>query len=385
MIYLDYNATTPCDPAVLHAMLPYFSEKFGNAGSRSHAYGWVADEAIEHARKQVADLIHATPHEIIFTSGATESCNLAIKGVFEKYVQKGKHIITAVTEHHAVLDTCKALERIGAEVTYLPVNEQGLIDLPELEAAIRPDTVLIGLMYANNETGVLQSVAEIGKVAKRHQVLFFTDATQALGKVPVDVIADDIDLMAISAHKIYGPKGIGALYVRRKGPRVSLAGQIDGGGQEHGLRSGTLNVPGIVGFGRACMLMQEEMESEPARIKKMRDELEHVFLTEKDSYINGAGTTRLPNVLNIAFEGVQAARLLKELNHQFAFSLGSACTSAIQGPSHVLMGMGFSEERISGSLRISLGRFNTSGELREVMHVFPAAVKRLKKSGFEIL
>lgn len=385
MIYLDYNATTPCDPEVLQSMLPYFSEKFGNAGSKSHAFGWIADEAAEQARKQIADCIHATSHEIIFTSGATESCNLAIKGVIETYGRKGNHIITAVTEHHAVLDTCKALEHKGASLTYLPVNESGLINLGELEAAIRPETVLIALMYANNETGVLQPVAEIGKIAKKSGVLFFTDATQALGKIPVNVLADDIDLMAMSAHKIYGPKGIGALYVRRRAPRVSLAAQIDGGGQERGLRSGTLNVPGIVGFGRACMLMQEKMESESALIKAMRDDLERVLLAEKNSFINGAGAERLPNVINIAFEGIRAERLLKALNHQFAFSLGSACTSAVQGPSHVLQEMGLNVARLKGSVRISLGRFTTREELDEVMCEFPAAVKRLKADHFQTL
>ena len=272
-IYLDNNATTPMDPRVLEAMTPYFLEHYGNAASRNHPFGWEAEEAVDYARGQVAKLIGADPKEIIFTSGATEADNLAIKGVFEMYASKGNHIITATTEHKAVLDTCKHIEKLGGEVTYLPVNAEGLIDLNELEAAIKPTTILVAIMYANNEIGTIQPVKEISAIAKKKGVLFFTDATQAVGKIPVDVIKDGIDLMSFSAHKMYGPKGVGALYVRRKNPRVKVTAQIDGGGHERGMRSGTLNVPGIVGFGKACELCQLEMEEETKRLISLRDKL----------------------------------------------------------------------------------------------------------------
>jgi cysteine desulfurase len=286
-IYLDNNATTPMDPRVFEAMTPYFLENFGNSASRNHPFGWVAEEAVDYAREQVAKLINCDPKEIIFTSGATEGDNLAIKGVYDMYASKGNHIITATTEHKAVLDTCKHIEKTGGEVTYLEVKADGLIDLKELEAAIKPNTILISIMYANNEIGVVQPVKEITAIAKKHGVLFFTDAVQAVGKIPVDVQADGIDLMAFTAHKMYGPKGVGALYVRRKNPRVKVTAQMDGGGHERGMRSGTLNVPGIVGFGKACELCRLEMAEDAARISKMRDKLENELLQVEEAYLNG--------------------------------------------------------------------------------------------------
>src|SRR5688500_18843027 len=286
-IYLDHNATTPCDSGVMEVMLPYFTNQFGNAASRSHSFGWQAEEAVDYAREQVARLIGAEPKEIIFTSGATEGDNLAIKGVFEMYAGKGNPIVTCVTEHKAVLDTCKHIEKLGGEVTYLPVNKEGLIDLQQLEAAITSRTILIAIMYANNETGTIQPVKEIGALAKKHGVLFFTDATQAVGKIPIDVIKDDIDLLTCSAHKMYGPKGVGALYVRRKNPRVKLTAQLDGGGHEKGMRSGTLNVPGIAGFGKACELCVNEMKQDAERLSKLRDKLENALLQLEETSING--------------------------------------------------------------------------------------------------
>ncbi|HNH20804.1 MAG TPA: aminotransferase class V-fold PLP-dependent enzyme, partial [Ferruginibacter sp.] len=300
-IYLDNNATTPMDPRVLEAMTPYFLDHFGNAASRNHPFGWAAEEAVDYAREQVAKLIGADPKEIIFTSGATEGDNLAIKGVFEMYASKGNHIITAVTEHKAVLDTCKHIEKLGGEVTYLPVNAEGLIDLKELEAAIKPTTILIAIMYANNEIGVVQPVKEISAIARKNGVLLFTDGTQAVGKIPVDVNKDGIDLMAFSAHKMYGPKGVGALYVRRKNPRVKVTAQMDGGGHERGMRSGTLNVPGIVGLGKACELCMLEMEEDTKRISKLRDKLETELMKLEEAYVNGSREHRLPHVSNISF------------------------------------------------------------------------------------
>ena len=378
MIYLDYNATTPCAPEVVTAMLPWFSEKFGNSGSRNHAFGWQADAAVKHARQQVANLLHADVSEIIFTSGATESCNLALRGVFERYAAKGKHIITCLTEHHAVLDTCKALAAQGAEVTYLPVNEDGLLSLEDVKAAIRPDTILIAIMYANNETGVLQPVAEIGQIARQKNLLFFTDATQAVGKLPIDLSTQPFDLLAMSGHKIYGPKGVGVLYKRRRNPRVSLQAQITGGGQEEGLRSGTLNVPGIVGLGEACRLAQERQTTESERLAQMRDALEQAFLKEKNILINGGGAPRLSHVSNLAIEGIKAAHLAAAMNHEMAFSLGSACTSALSGKSHVLKAMGFSDRRIDGSFRISLGRENRIDEVAEIASAFLKAAEKLR-------
>lgn len=363
MIYLDYNATTPCDPAVVEAMLPYFYEKFGNAASRTHPYGWIADEGIEQARKQVAQLIGAEPQEVVFTSGSTEGCNLALKGVFEMYAAKGNHIITVATEHKAVLDTCRQLQRKGADITYLPVNGEGLIDTAVLEAAIRPETILIAVMYANNETGVIQPVKEIGNIAKKHQVLFFSDATQAVGKIPVSVTEDGIDILALSGHKFYGPKGVGALYVRRRDPRVRLLAQMDGGGHERGFRSGTLNVPGIVGLGKAAAICQAQLEEESGRLRALRDELEAALMAIEGTRINGSKEKRMAHVCNVSFGKVKAERLVAALNSRIAFSVGSACTSASKEPSHVLEAMGLDEEQIKGAVRLSLGRFTTSQEV----------------------
>ncbi len=362
-VYLDYNSTTPCDPRVVEAMLPYFTKRFGNAASRSHALGWEAEEAVELAREQVAGLVGAEPKEIIFTSGATEGDNLAIKGVFDMYASKGNHIITVVTEHKAVLDTCHHLEKSGAEVTWLQVDKDGLINLADLEAAIRPATVLIAIMYANNEIGVIQPIREISAIARRHGILFFTDATQAVGKIPVDVNADGIDLMAFSAHKLYGPKGIGALYVRRKGPRVRLTAQMDGGGHERGMRSGTLNVPAIVGLGMACELCRLEMAADTLRISPLRDRLEERLLALDGARINGSRQYRLPMVTNISFAGVDGDALLAGLGKNVALSSGSACTSASMEPSYVLKALGLDDNLAHSSLRLGLGRFTTAEEV----------------------
>jgi len=362
-IYLDNNATTPIDARVLEAMIPFFTKYFGNAASRTHAFGWEADAAVEYAREQVAHLINAEPKEIIFTSGATEADNLALKGVFEIYKSKGNHIITAKTEHKAVLDSCKHLEKIGAEVTYLDVKGDGLIDTNKLENAIRENTVLISVMYANNETGVIQPVKEIGVIAKKKNVLFFSDATQAVGKIPVDVIKDGIDLMSFSAHKIYGAKGIGALYVRRKNPRVTIASQIDGGGHERGMRSGTLNVPAIVGFGKACELCMIEMKKDAERMCKLRDKLEAELVETGNAFINGNREYRLPNVSNMSFKNVNSVNLLSALSKNIALSSGSACTSGTNEPSYVLKAMNLSDEIALSSLRFGLGRFTSEEEI----------------------
>jgi cysteine desulfurase len=362
-VYLDHNSTTPCDPRVVEAMLPYFTTIFGNAASRSHAFGWEAEEAVELAREQVAHLIGAGPKEIVFTSGATEGDNLAIKGVFEMYAGKGNHVITVATEHKAVLDTCHHLEKLGAEVTWLPVDEDGLISLAGLEAAIRPTTVLISVMYANNEIGVIQPVREISAIARTRGVIFFTDATQAVGKIPVDVNKDGIDLMAFSAHKLYGPKGTGALYVRRKNPRVRLTAQMDGGGHERGMRSGTLNVPGIVGFGKACALCEQEMEAEAGRTAALRDRLEQGLLALKGAKVNGSRLYRLPQVTNISFQDADGEALLAGLGKNVALSSGSACTSASMEPSYVLKALGLDDELAHSSLRMGLGRFTTEEEV----------------------
>lgn len=380
-VYLDYNSTTPCDPRVVEAMLPYFTERFGNAASRSHARGWEAEEAVELAREQVANLVGAEPKEIVFTSGATEADNLAIKGVYELYTSKGNHIITVQTEHKAVLDSCRHLERLGADVTWLGVDKEGLIDPAELEAAIRPATVLIAVMYANNEIGVLQPIKEIGAIARKHNVLFFTDATQAAGKLPVDVNGDGIDLMALSAHKLYGPKGIGALYVRRRGPRVRLAEQMDGGGHERGMRSGTLNVPGIVGFGKACALCAQEMEADRERIQPLRDGLEAALLALKDAKVNGSRLHRLPQVTNISFEGVDGDALLAGLGKNVALSSGSACTSASMEPSYVLKALGLEDGLAHASLRLGLGRFTTAAEVDYAIMEIGKTVGRLRGGG----
>jgi len=377
-IYLDNNATTPLDPRVLEAMLPYFTEKFGNAASRNHAFGWVAEEGVDYAREQVAKLIGCTEKEIIFTSGATEADNLAIKGVFEMYKEKGNHIITAVTEHKAVLDTCKHLEKNGARVTYLGVKEDGLIDLAELEAAMTPETILVSIMYGNNEIGVIQPIKEISAIAHKHGALFMTDATQAVGKIPVDVNADGIDLMAFSAHKMYGPKGVGVLYVRRKNPRVKVTAQMDGGGHERGMRSGTLNVPGIVGLGKACELCRLEMESESKRLAALRDRLESTLNKMEESYVNGNTQHRLPHVANISFKYVEGEGLMMAMS-DLAVSSGSACTSASLEPSYVLKSLGLSDDLAHSSIRYGLGRFTTEEDIDHAIEITQKAVNHLRE------
>ncbi|WP_317165641.1 IscS subfamily cysteine desulfurase [Nibribacter ruber] len=377
-IYLDNNATTPMDPRVLEAMLPYFTNHFGNAASRNHPFGWAAEEAVDYAREQIAALINCDPKELIFTSGATESDNLAIKGVFEMYASKGNHIITATTEHKAVLDTCKHIEKIGGQVTYLQVNSEGLIDLQELEAAITDKTILISIMYGNNEVGVVQPIREIGAIAKKHGVLFFSDATQAVGKIPVDVKADGIDLMAFSGHKMYGPKGVGALYVRRKNPRVKVTAQMDGGGHERGMRSGTLNVPGIVGLGKAAEICRTDMASDTARIIKMRDRLESELLQMEESYLNGNKESRLPHVSNISFKYVEGEGLMMGVK-DIAVSSGSACTSASLEPSYVLKAMGMSDDLAHSSLRFGLSRFTTEEEVDFAINHVKEAVTKLRE------
>jgi cysteine desulfurase len=379
-VYLDNNATTPCDPRVVAAMLPYFTEVYGNAASRSHPFGWAAEEAVDYAREQVAKLIGADPKEIVFTSGATEAVNLAIKGVYEMYAGKGHHIITAVTEHKAVLDTCRRLEKQGAQVTWLPVNREGEIDLAALEAAITPQTILISIMYANNEVGVIQPVRAISDIARKHGVLFMTDATQAAGKIPVDVNADGIDLLTLSAHKMYGPKGVGALYVRRRSPRVKLTAQIDGGGHERGMRSGTLNVPGIVGLGKACELCQEEMQADAARIAPLRDRLEKALLELEQSYVNGSVTHRLPHTTNLSFKYVEGEALMMGFNKNIALSTGSACTSASLEPSYVLKALGLSDDLAHASLRFGLGRFTTGEQIDYAIHTVTDAVNKLRST-----
>lgn len=379
MIYLDNNATTPCDPRVVEAMLPYFTEKHGNAASRSHPYGWVAEEAVDYAREQVAALIGADPKEIIFTSGATESDNLAIKGVFEMYRRKGNHIITIRTEHKAVLDTCDHLEKQGAEVTYLEVGPDGRIDLAQLEAAIRPTTILVAVMWANNETGVIQPIREIGEICARHGVLFFSDATQAVGKIPVDPRAAGIHLMSFTAHKMYGPKGVGALYVSRKNPRVKVTAQIDGGGHERGMRSGTLNVPGIVGFGKAAELARLEMASDADRLSAMRDRLQQGLTALEETVVNGDQANRMPHVTNISFKHVEGEGLMMTFNQTIALSSGSACTSASLEPSYVLVAMGLGDDLAHSSLRLSLGRFTKDEEIDEAIRLISEGVNHMRE------
>jgi cysteine desulfurase len=378
-IYMDYHATTPVDPRVLQAMLPYFTGKFGNAASRNHSFGWEAEQAVEKGRQQIADLIGASPKEIVFTSGATESNNLAIKGVAEMYAEKGDHIITAVTEHKAVLDTCKKLQKHGCQVTFLRVRPDGLVDLDELRAAITARTILISIMHANNEIGVLQPIREIGRIAKERGVLFHTDATQAVGKVPLDVSEDNVDLLSISAHKIYGPKGIGALYVRRKNPRVQLTAQMDGGGHERGMRSGTLNVTGIVGLGEACAICREEMAAESERLRGLRDRLKTKLEAGLDEvYINGSMEHRLSNNLNMSFAYVEGESLLMGIK-DVAVSSGSACTSATLEPSYVLKALGVGDELAHTSIRFGLGRFNTEEEVDYVAGRIIETVDKLRE------
>ena len=378
-VYMDNHATTAVDPRVLDAMLPYFTEKYGNAASRNHEFGWKAEEAVESARGQIARLIHASPREIVFTSGATESNNLAIKGVAEAHRAKGNHIVTQATEHKAVLDTCKRVEKYGFEVTYLPVDRDGLIDLESLRRAITPKTILISIMHANNEIGVIQPIEQIGKIAKEEKVLFHVDAAQSVGKIAVDVEKFGVDLISISAHKLYGPKGVGVLYVRRKDPRVELAPMIDGGGHERGLRSGTLNVPGIVGLGKASEICQKEMTEESERLRRLRDKLNDAITSRlDDTFLNGSMAHRLPNNLNLSFVGVEGDALLMGIN-DVAVSSGSACTTATLEPSHVLRALGVPEDLAHSSIRFGLGRFNTEEEVDYVANRVVETVKRLRE------
>jgi cysteine desulfurase len=382
-IYLDYNSTTPCDPRVVEAMLPYFTGKFGNAASRSHAFGWEAEAAVGLAREQVAILIGADPVEIVFTSGATEGDNLALKGVFELYAAKGNHIITVATEHKAVLDSCHHIERQGGDITWLPVDHDGLIDLRQLEAAIRPTTVLISVMYANNEIGVLQPIKAVSEIARRHGVLFFSDATQAVGKIPVDVNRDGIDLLTLSAHKLYGPKGIGALYTRRRAPRARLTAQMDGGGHERGMRSGTLNVPAIVGLGKACELCAAEMDQEAKRLALLRDRLETGLLQIHGSVVNGSRVHRLPHTTNISFQDVDGEALLAGLGKDIALSSGSACTSASMEPSYVLKALGLDDNLAHSSLRLGLGRWTTAEEVDFAITRIGEIVTKLRQNAYK--
>jgi len=377
-LYFDNNATTPMDPRVLEAMLPYFTEKFGNSASRNHAFGWAAEEGVDYAREQVAQLIGANEKEIIFTSGATEGDNLGIKGVFEMYQDKGNHIITCVTEHKAVLDTCKHLEKLGAQVTYLPVKEDGLLDLALLEAAMTPQTILVCIMYGNNEIGVIQPVKEIAAIAHKHGALFMTDATQTVGKIPVNVDADGIDLMAFTAHKMYGPKGVGALYVRRKNPRVKVTAQLDGGGHERGMRSGTLNVAGIVGFGKACEICRLEMDKDAKRLSALRDKLQSALTVLEESYVNGNVANRLPHTANISFKYVEGEGLMMAMK-DLAVSSGSACTSASLEPSYVLKSLGLSDDLAHSSIRFGLGRFTTDEEVDFAIAQTKHAVNHLRE------
>ncbi|TCJ13261.1 IscS subfamily cysteine desulfurase [Flaviaesturariibacter flavus] len=378
-VYLDHNATTPCDPRVVEAMIPYFTESYGNAASRNHPFGWQAEEAVDYAREQVAKLIGADPKEIIFTSGATEADNLAIKGVFEMYASKGNHIITCNIEHKAVLDTCKHIEKLGGEVTYLQVNNEGLVTPEQVEAAIKPNTVLIALMWGNNEIGTLMPIREIGAIARKHGVLLFTDATQAVGKIPVDVNADNVDLLAMTAHKMYGPKGIGALYVRRKSPRVKVTAQMDGGGHERGMRSGTLNVPGIVGFGKACELARLEMAQDAERLSKLRDKLENALMELEEAYVNGSKEHRLPHVTNISFKYVEGEGLMMGFNKNIALSSGSACTSASLEPSYVLKALGLGDDLAHSSLRFGLGRYTTEEQIDYTIEQVRNTVTKLRE------
>uniref|UniRef100_A0A7V5CTX0 Cysteine desulfurase IscS n=1 Tax=Acidobacterium capsulatum TaxID=33075 RepID=A0A7V5CTX0_9BACT len=378
-IYMDNHATTRMDPRVLEAMIPYFTETFGNAASRNHSFGWEAEQAVEQARAQIAKLIGATAKEIIFTSGATESNNLAIKGIAEMYRERGNHIITQATEHKAVLDSCKRLEKSGYQVTYLPVKADGLIDIEDLKNAITDKTILVTIMIANNEIGVVQPVEEIGKLCHERGVLFHTDGVQAVGKIPVDVNAMQIDALSLTAHKIYGPKGVGALYVRRRNPRVQISEQINGGGHERGMRSGTLNVPGIVGLGKACELAGEEMESEAKRLTAMRDRLKHKLESSLDYiHVNGTMERHLPGNLNMSFVYVEGESLLMGIN-DVAVSSGSACTSATLEPSYVLKALGLGDDVAHSSIRFGLGRFNTDAEVDYVADKVIDVVQKLRE------
>lgn len=379
LIYLDNNATTPVDPRVVDAMLPYFYEKPGNAASRNHPFGWVAEEAVDYAREQIANLIEVDSKEIIFTSGATEGDNLAIKGVFEMYARKGNHIITVTTEHKAVLDTCKKIEKMGGEVTYLEVNDKGLINLEELEAAIKKNTILVSVMWANNETGVIQDVKAIGEICAKHGVLFFSDATQAVGKIPTNPKEVGIHIMAFTSHKMYGPKGVGALFVNRKRPRVKVTAQMDGGGHERGMRSGTLNVPGIVGFGKAAEIAKKEMAQDAERLSKLRDRLENAMKESMEEvYVNGSVENRMPHVANISFKHVEGEGLMMTFNQNLAVSSGSACTSASLEPSYVLVALGLGDDLAHSSIRFSLGRFTTEQDIDETIELMQKGVNHMR-------
>ena len=380
-IYLDYNATTPVDSRVLKHMLPFFNEHSGNAASRGHRYGWDAQDAVEDARFQIAALIGATSRKITFTSGATESTNLAIKGIAESYQSRGNHIITTAVEHPAVLDTCEYLASKGFDITYLPVDSVGRIDLEQLEASITAKTMLIAVIYANNEIGTINPVAEIAEIAHRHNILFFSDATQAVGKIPVDFSRDRIDLAAFSSHKLYGPKGVGALYIRQQQPPIQITPQMHGGGHERGLRSGTLNVSGIVGFGEACRLCQELLFEDMAHLTKLRDNLEQGVTSQLvDVFINGDQDNRLPNVTNLSFIGLESKDLLAALSQHIAASSGSACSSATEDSSHVIKALGFGYQRAYSAIRFSLGRFNTEAEIEFAIETIVATVNRLRRA-----
>jgi cysteine desulfurase len=379
LIYLDNAATTPTDPRVVEAMVPYFTTHFGNAASRNHPFGWAAEEGVDYAREQIAKLIGAEDKEIIFTSGATEGINLALKGAFEMYAKKGNHFITAKTEHKAVLDTCKHIEKMGGEVTYLDVKYDAMIDLAELEAAIKPNTVMVSIMYANNETGVIQPMKEIGQICEKHGVLFMSDITQAAGKIPVDVKALGIHIATFTAHKMYGPKGVGALFVNRIKPRVKVTAQIDGGGHERGMRSGTLNVPGIVGFGKAAELALAEMDRDAARLSKLRDKLQAAFMERMEEVtINGNINSRLPQITNMSFKHVEGEGLMMTFNQNIALSSGSACTSASLEPSYVLVAMGLGDDLAHSSLRFSLGRFTTEEDVDYTIEAITKGVNHMR-------
>lgn len=379
LIYLDNNSTTPTDPRVVEAMLPYFNQIPGNAASRNHPFGWQAEEAVDYAREQIANLINVDAKEVIFTSGATESDNLALKGVFEMYSRKGNHIITLKTEHKAVLDACKKIEKMGGEVTYLDVKRDGLVDLQDLENAIKDNTILVSVMWANNETGVIQPMKEIGEICKKHGVLFMSDATQAVGKIPVDPKEVGVHLMAFSAHKMYGPKGVGALFVNRKNPRVKVTSQIDGGGHERGMRSGTLNVPGIVGFGKAAEIAKNEMADDAVRLSRLRDKLESKLMELEETYINGNVEHRMPHVTNISFKHVEGEGLMMTFNQNMAVSSGSACTSASLEPSYVLIALGLGDDLAHSSIRFSLGRFTTEEEIDYAIDAMKTGVNHMRE------
>ncbi len=378
LIYLDNNATTPCDPRVVDAMLPYFYEMHGNAASRSHQFGWEAEDAVDYAREQIAQLLKSEDKEVIFTSGATESNNLALKGVYEMYAKKGNHIITTEIEHKAILDTCKHLEKQGAEVTYLKVQEDGLVNLAELEAAMKPSTILVSIMWANNETGVIQPMKAIAEICEKHGVLFHSDATQAVGKIPTYPRELGIHLMSFTAHKMYGPKGVGALYVSRKNPRVKVTAQMDGGGHERGMRSGTLNVPGIVGFGKAAEIARLEMQQDAERLSKLRDRLEATLTKLEETKVNGNVDNRMPHVTNISFKHVEGEGLMMTFNQNIAVSSGSACTSASLEPSYVLVGMGLGDDLAHSSIRFSLGRFTTDEEVDDAVALVANGVNHMR-------